>query len=62
MSLKTLISKSVQYNNWVVDKYLDWLSAKSDEQLNQETPSSFLYFENITPYMANPGILVELYL
>lgn len=41
MSLKTLISKSVHYNNWVVDKYLNWLSSKSDEQLNQETPSSF---------------------
>ncbi|WP_343565656.1 DinB family protein [Sphingobacterium sp.] len=41
MSLKTLIIKSVQYNNWVVNKYLDWLSTKSEEQLNQEVPSSF---------------------
>jgi len=41
MSLKTLITKSVQYNNWVVNKYLDWLSTKSEEQLNQEVPSSF---------------------
>ncbi|MCL8535605.1 DinB family protein [Chryseobacterium gallinarum] len=41
MSLKTLIDKSVQYNNWVVNKYIDWLSTKSDEQLNRETISSF---------------------
>lgn len=41
MSLKTLVNKSVQYNNWVVNKYIDWLSTKSDEQLNQETISSF---------------------
>ncbi|MGR3855992.1 MULTISPECIES: DinB family protein [Chryseobacterium] len=41
MSLKTLVSKSAQYNNWVVNKYIDWLSTKSDEQLNQETISSF---------------------
>ena len=41
MSLKTLITKSVQYNNWVINKYLDWLSTKSEEQLNQEVPSSF---------------------
>lgn len=41
MSLKILITKSVQYNNWVVNKYLDWLTTKSEEQLNQEVPSSF---------------------
>ncbi|CAH0243728.1 DinB family protein [Chryseobacterium sp. Bi04] len=41
MSLKTLVTKSVQYNSWVFNKYLDWLSTKSDEQLNQETISSF---------------------
>ncbi|PKF74539.1 DinB family protein [Chryseobacterium sp. PMSZPI] len=41
MGLKTLVDKSVQYNNWVVNKYIDWLSTKSDEQLNQETISSF---------------------
>jgi len=41
MSLKTLTTKSVQYNNWVVNKYIDWLSTKSDEQLNQEVISSF---------------------
>lgn len=41
MSLKTLITHSVQYNNWVVGKYIDWLSEKSDEQLNQEVISSF---------------------
>ena len=41
MSLKALVNKSVQYNNWVVNKYIDWLSTKSDEQLNQETISSF---------------------
>ncbi|UWX60455.1 DinB family protein [Chryseobacterium oranimense] len=41
MSLKTLITHSVQYNNWVVSKYIDWLSEKSDEQLNQEVISSF---------------------
>ncbi|WP_288374414.1 DinB family protein [Chryseobacterium culicis] len=41
MSLKALVSKTVQYNNWVVNKYIDWLSTKSDEQLNQETISSF---------------------
>jgi len=41
MSLKTLITHSVQYNNWVINKYIDWLSTKSDEQLNQEVISSF---------------------
>jgi uncharacterized damage-inducible protein DinB len=41
MSLKTLITKTVEYNNWVVNKYIDWLSTKSDDQLNQETISSF---------------------
>ncbi|KIC62576.1 DinB family protein [Chryseobacterium taiwanense] len=41
MNLKTLLTHTVQYNNWVVNKYLDWLSAKSDEQLNQEVISSF---------------------
>ncbi|HIC8646175.1 DinB family protein [Elizabethkingia meningoseptica] len=41
MSLKTLMTNSVQYNNWVFNKYLDWLSTKSNEQLNQEIISSF---------------------
>ena len=41
MSLKILITKSVEYNNWVINKYINWLSDKSDEQLNQEVPSSF---------------------
>ncbi|RMZ58002.1 damage-inducible protein DinB [Chryseobacterium nematophagum] len=41
MNLKTLITHTVQYNNWVVNKYIDWLATKSDEQLNQEVISSF---------------------
>lgn len=41
MNLKILLTHTVQYNSWVVNKYLDWLSAKSDEQLNQEVISSF---------------------
>lgn len=41
MNLKTLITHTVQYNNWVVNKYIDWLSTKSDAQLNQEVISSF---------------------
>ncbi|MGH1519822.1 DinB family protein [Chryseobacterium sp. JK1] len=41
MSLKALATKSVQYNNWVVHKYIDWLATKSDEQLNREVISSF---------------------
>ncbi|WP_448137366.1 DinB family protein [Sphingobacterium siyangense] len=41
MSLKTLITKSVEYNKWVVNKYINWLADKSDDQLNQEVPSSF---------------------
>jgi uncharacterized damage-inducible protein DinB len=41
MNLKTLITHSAQYNNWVGNKYIDWLSEKSDEQLNQEVISSF---------------------
>lgn len=41
MSLKTLITKSAEYNNWVVNKYINWLADKSDDQLNQEVPSSF---------------------
>ncbi|CAA7197118.1 DinB family protein [Chryseobacterium potabilaquae] len=41
MNLKTLITHTVQYNNWVVNKYIAWLATKSDEQLNQEVISSF---------------------
>lgn len=41
MSLKTLVTHSVQYNEWVVSKYVNWLSSKSDEQLNKEVISSF---------------------
>ncbi len=41
MSLKTLITKSAVYNDWVVNKYINWLADKSDDQLNQEVPSSF---------------------
>ncbi|QQT62943.1 DinB family protein [Sphingobacterium multivorum] len=41
MSLKTLITKSGEYNDWVVNKYINWLADKSDDQLNQEVPSSF---------------------
>jgi len=41
MSLKTLITKSAEYNDWVVNKYINWLADKSDDQLNQEVPSSF---------------------
>ncbi|MGE8425692.1 MAG: DinB family protein, partial [Sphingobacterium siyangense] len=41
MSLKTLITKSAEYNDWVVNKYINWLADKSDDQLNQEVPSIF---------------------
>lgn len=41
MSLKTLVTKSVEYNNWVVNKYINWLADKSEAQLNQEVPSRF---------------------
>ncbi|MDM1296569.1 DinB family protein [Sphingobacterium sp. N143] len=41
MSLKTLIANTVEYNNWVVNKYVDWLATKSDAQLNEDVASSF---------------------
>jgi len=41
MNLKTLVTHTAQYNEWVVNKYLNWLSTKPDEQLQKKVISSF---------------------
>lgn len=41
MSIQKLMKDTASYNNWVTKQYVDWLSRKSDEQLNQSLQSSF---------------------
>lgn len=41
MSLKKLMTNSANYNAWVNEQYVNWLSEKSEELLNKEIPSSF---------------------
>ena len=41
MSLHKLMTNYADYNSWVNQKYVDWLSTKPDELLHKETPSSF---------------------
>ena len=41
MSLKKIMSNYADYNLWVNQQFVNWLSAKSDELLHQELPSSY---------------------
>lgn len=41
MSLKRIMSNYADYNLWVNQQFVNWLSPKSDELLNAEVPSSF---------------------
>jgi len=41
MNLQTSITNLANYNLWVNQQYVNWLSAKTEEQLNHEVPSSF---------------------
>ena len=41
MSLKKLMTNSANYNSWVNQQYVAWLTDKSEELLNKEIPSSF---------------------
>lgn len=41
MSLKKIMSNYADYNLWVNQQFVNWLSAKSDELLYIEVPSSF---------------------
>lgn len=41
MSLKNIMSNYADYNLWVNQQFVNWLSPKSDELLYTEVPSSF---------------------
>ncbi len=41
MSIKKLMTDTANYNHWVTEQYVAWLSKKSDLQLNQTVESSF---------------------
>ena len=41
MSLKRIMSNYADYNLWVNQQFVNWLSPKSDELLYAEVPSSF---------------------
>ncbi|WP_433764977.1 DinB family protein [Flavobacterium ginsenosidimutans] len=41
MSLKKIMSNFADYNLWVNQQFVNWLSSKSDELLNAEVQSSF---------------------
>lgn len=41
MSLKNIMSNYADYNLWVNQQFVNWLSPKSDELLYAEVPSSF---------------------
>lgn len=41
MNLQNLISDYTAYNLWANQQFINWLSNKPVEQLNQEVPSSF---------------------
>ncbi|OXB00564.1 DinB family protein [Flavobacterium pectinovorum] len=41
MSLKNIMSNYADYNLWVNQQFVNWLSLKSDEMLYAEVPSSF---------------------
>jgi uncharacterized damage-inducible protein DinB len=41
MGLKKLMANYADYNLWVNQQFVSWLSAKSDELLHKELPSSY---------------------
>lgn len=41
MSLKKLMTNYADYNLWVNQQFVSWLSTKSDELLHKELPSSY---------------------
>jgi uncharacterized damage-inducible protein DinB len=41
MSLQKLAKNIAEYNLWVNQQYVNWLSSKSEEILHQEVPSSY---------------------
>lgn len=41
MSLQKLMTNYANYNVWVNQQFVNWLSAKADGLLNQEVPSSY---------------------
>lgn len=41
MSLKKLMANYADYNLWVNQQFVNWLSKKTEEQLHQEVPSSY---------------------
>ncbi len=41
MSLKKLMTNYANYNLWVNQQFVNWLSPKSDELLHKELPSSY---------------------
>jgi uncharacterized damage-inducible protein DinB len=41
MSLKKLMTNYADYNLWVNQQFVNWLSTKSDELLHMELPSSY---------------------
>lgn len=41
MGLKKLMTNYADYNLWVNQQFVNWLSAKSDELLHRELPSSY---------------------
>ncbi|MBK9257904.1 MAG: DinB family protein [Saprospiraceae bacterium] len=41
MSLQKLMSNYADYNLWANTQFINWLSTKSDDQLNADVPSSY---------------------
>lgn len=41
MNLQTSITDFANYNLWANQQYVNWLSTKTEAQLNQEVPSSY---------------------
>ena len=41
MSLKKLMTNYAEYNLWVNQQFVKWLTTKSDDLLHKEVPSSF---------------------
>lgn len=41
MSLQKLVTNYADYNYWTNQQFVNWLTAKSDELLNKELPSSY---------------------
>lgn len=41
MGLKNLMTNYAEYNLWVNQQFVKWLTSKSDELLHKEVPSSF---------------------